>query len=200
MKLLTITAFLIISSLPLSASFFEILPQSGTGNVGDTLSFDVVLVPIPGILDSVPDPDPLSIFGYNVNAVFPSFLTFIDADEEGYFLDNGAGVSWDPPAGPSVVTDINDTISGPDGMTSADDILRLNFLVTAAGEGTIQLFDESLVDDSFNFLSVDPTSAEGLATQDAPVAATPEPAAFFLMAPVLFAGFFLRKRISSARS
>jgi len=195
MKLLLTAAFLLISGLPLRASLFEILPQSGTGNVGDTLSFDVVLVPIPGVLDGVPDPNPLSIFGYNVDAVFPAFLTFVDADEEGYFLDNGVGVSWDTPTGPGVVTNINDTISGPDGMTSEDDILRLNFLVTSAGEGTINLFDESLVDDNFDFLSVDPTTAEGLSTQDAPGSSTPEPATFLLMVPTLLVGVFLRKRI-----
>jgi len=178
----------------MGASFFVILPQSGTGNVGDSLSFDIVLVP-----DATTSPA-ADIFGYNFDVVFPTFLTFVGADEEGYFLDNGIGASWDTPTGPAVVNNINDFIAGPDGMTSPDDILRLNFLVTAAGEGTIDLFNESLTDANFNFLPVNPTAAEGLGTQDAPGPTTPEPAAFFLMAPALAAGLFLRKRIAGKNS
>jgi hypothetical protein len=192
MKFLITAAFLCISAAPALAesippSFFALLPQSGTGNVGDILSFDAVLVPF------------ADVFGYNVDVVFPTFLTFIDADEEGYFLANGIGVSWDTPTGPAVVNNINDLIAGPDGFTASDDILRLNFLVTGAGAGTIEFFDESLVDDNFNFLPVDPTAPEAVQTQDAPAGA-PEPATFFSMVPALIAGFFLRKRIVATKS
>jgi len=190
MKLLITTAFLFVSALPALGASLTLFYVSGTFNVGDSLTVGVVL-----------SPGADTIFAYQTDLLFnPTQLNFVDATEDGFFIANGTGASWDTPDNVNgSVTNILDTVSGQDGLNFEDHVLNLEFLVTGAGTGLVALRNEFAADDNFSSLPVDRTVPLFVQTQDAP-ATSPEPATFLGVAPALAAGFFLRKRLTWRKS
>jgi hypothetical protein len=183
MKILYITALLCVAAWPALASSFLLLPPSGTGNVGDNISVDVVLTPTD------------EIFGYSVDLTFPTFLSFAGADEKGYFLTAGIGAFWDTVDNVNgTVSGISDFIASTAGLTTQDIVLTLSFSVTGAGSGAIILRNESLADAAFDSLPVSQTLPVPVTTQDAPASA-PEPATLFTAVPTLAAAFFFSRRL-----
>ena len=190
MKLLITTACLILSAFPALGASLTLFYVSGAFNVGDSLTVGVVL-----------SPGPDTIFAYQTDLLFnPNQLNFVDATENGFFIANGIGASWDTPDNVNgSVTNILDAVSGSDGLNFEDHVLNLDFLVTGAGTGLVALENESAADDNFNFLPVDQTAPLIVQTQDGPVT-SPEPATLFAILPAMAAGFLLRKRLGRKRS
>jgi hypothetical protein len=146
-------------------------------NVGDTFSVDVVLFSI--------NTPPISVYGFDMEVLFPSFLTAESATEEGFFAANGlAGFSSN-----YMIDNTNDDITGLFDAAAAPDInspalidvlFSVQFQANAVGTGNISIACDNgndcadfplLADNNFNSIPVDSLNSGSVSVT------TPEPVA-----------------------
>jgi general secretion pathway protein D len=162
---------LVFSSLTCASPILSIMPVTQTVSAGNDLTLDVN---ISGVAD---------LYAFQLDLSFSPTVLAAASTTEGSFLPSGGATFFIPGTIDNIGGTISataDTLIGPiPGVSGSGTLAELTFTAIAAGTTSIDLSNVTLLDSSFNPISINLDSGTVVVTTNTGV--TPEPTSFVLM-------------------
>ena len=144
-----------------AGAILSVEPSPGQVTVGSSFQMHITVSGAPDLV------------GFQMDVLFPSFLTLTGVEEAGFFAENGT--YWSPGTpGTGVLAGVFD-VAGAPGIPDPDSLFTLFFTAAGPGSGEVLLGGILLVDSSFGDLPVDAVNAAAVTSS-----AVPEPGSWML--------------------